>query len=338
MRHPILATVLTTAILFTGLAFSFSDEKSDKADKKADDKKGEKVAVYPAALFAFEERGAGARDTGQKVADLLFAKLVVNDKLHLVDREDLKKTLGEAELNLSGVIKPAEATKVGQLTGAKILITGSVIHVDKKLYLVAKIIGTETGRVLGASADGKATDELDVLVAKLAEKVIDTIAKQSELLVASVVVRGDRIAALNKELKKGHRPVVMIKVTERHVGEATIDPAAQTELKLYCKETGFEVIDAEEGRKSKADIMITGEGISTFAARHGNLVTVKARLEVKAVDRVTDKVVAVDRQTAVVVDLTDALAGKAALQEAAALIAERMLPKLIRDAKEVKEP
>ena len=78
--------------------------------------------------------------------------------------------------------------------------------------------------------------------------------------------------------------------------------------------------------------MLTGEGVSEFAARHGNLVTVKARLEVKAVERKTDRILAVDRQTAVAVDLSEQLAGKAALQEAAAVLAERVLPKLVRDA------
>ena len=36
-----------------------------------------------------------------------------------------------------------------------------------------------------------------------------------------------------------------------------------------------------------------------------------------------------DRQTVVVVDLSEQIAGKTALQEAAADLAERMLPKLI---------
>ena len=45
------------------------------------------------------------------------------------------------------------------------------------------------------------------------------------------------------------------------------------------------------------------------------------------------KVLAVDRHTVVVVDLTEALAGKSALQEAAAVIAERLLPKLLKEEK-----
>ena len=81
-------------------------------------------AVYPTAIFAFEERGAGVKDFGAKVSDILFAKMVADPNLYLVDRQDLKKTLDEHELNLSGMVTPDQAVKVGKLTGAKILVTG----------------------------------------------------------------------------------------------------------------------------------------------------------------------------------------------------------------------
>jgi hypothetical protein len=45
---------------------------------------------------------------------------------------------------------------------------------------------------------------------------------------------------------------------------------------------------------------------------------------------VTDKIIAIDRQTAVMVDLTEQIAGKNALQSAAAQIAERLLPQLVK--------
>lgn len=57
----------------------------------------------------------------------------------------------------------------------------------------------------------------------------------------------------------------------------------------------------------------------------------KARLELKTVNQQTGKVIAVDRQTAVVVDLTVELSGFCALPEAAAVIAERLRPKLERE-------
>jgi hypothetical protein len=48
------------------------------------------------------------------------------------------------------------------------LVTGSVVRADNSLYLVAKIIGTETSRVLGASVKGTARDDLGNLADGLA--------------------------------------------------------------------------------------------------------------------------------------------------------------------------
>lgn len=289
---------------------------------------GKAPSVYPAAIFPFAERGSGARDLGVKAGDILFALLAKNQALLLVDRTEMNKTLQEHEINLSGMVTPDQAIQIGKLIGAKIIITGSVIESDKTLYLVAKIIGAETSRVLGASVTGKTSEDFNVLMDQLAKQVGETIVKQADQLVAKEVKMEDRIAALKKQLGDAKRPVVAINVIERHVGQATIDPAAETELTLFCKETGFEVLNKAADSK-KADVILTGEGFSEFAMRHGNLVSVKARLEVKAVDQQTDKVIATDRQTAVVVDLTEQIAGKSALQKAAAEIAERLLPKLI---------
>jgi len=319
MKRTIIALVSLLCLVGNGLV-NAADETPDKAQNST-------ANVYPAAIFSFAERGAGAKDLGGKAGDILFALLAKNSSLFLVDRSELQKTVQEHEINLSGMVTPDQAIQVGKLIGAKILITGSVIEADKALYLVAKIIGTETSRVLGASITGKSSDNFNNLMEQLAKQVGETIVKQADQLVAKEVKMEDRIAALKKQLGDAKRPMVAINVTERHVGQVTIDPAAETELALFCKETGFDVLDKTVDSK-KADIILTGEGFSEFAVRHGNLVSVKARLEVKAVDRQTDKVIATDRQTAVVVDLTEHIAGKSALQKAAADIAERLLPKL----------
>lgn len=289
----------------------------------------EPPVVYPVAIFAFQERGSGVKGYGDKVSDILFASLAAQEKIYLVDRADIQKLLDELELNLSGIVAPDQATRVAQLTGAKILVTGSVVEVDNSLYIVAKIIGAETSRVLGQSVKGRTSDELGPLVEQLAEKVAAAITGEADKLVAKAVKREDRVAKLKERIGKAKRPIIMVRVTERHVGQATLDPAAQAELMLICTETGFTVIDPEKGTAGQPDVTITGEGVSEFATRHGNLITVKARLELRATDRATGKVLAADRQVTVAVDLTEQIAGKTALQQAALDIAERMLPKIV---------
>ena len=319
MRSRILRQSLGVMIMF---AFAFPVVA--RADKKP--------TVYPVAILQFAERGADVKDLGTQVSDLLFAELVADPAMYLVDREDLQKLLKELELNLSGVVNPSQANQVGQLTGAKILVTGSVLQVDSKLYLVAKIIGTETSRVLGASTKGGLDDDVSDLVEQLAEQVTKTIGGRADELVAKSKTREDRLAALKEALGKAKRPVLKIDVNERHVGQRPIDPAAETELTLFCTELGFEVYDPNKSDRRRAEILLVGEGFSEFATRHGNLISVKARLELKAVDAKAGQVIAIDRQTAVEVDLTEQIAGKAALQEAAAEIAERLLPKIVTPA------
>lgn len=284
--------------------------------------------VYPVAVLPFSERGKEVAEQGQQVTDLMFANLVINPELFLVDREDLETVLREQELSLSGAVKSDEAVQVGQLTGAKVLVTGSVLQVGTSRYVIAKIIGTETSRVVGASVKGLVGDDLDGLVEQLAAKVGTTISERAGELVAKQLTREDRIAALKKKLGKGKLPALSISIPEEHVGQVTVDPAAETEISLFATEAGFQMFDTKSGGTAKSDIRLVGEAFSEFSGRRGNLVSVKARVEVKAVDRASGRVLATDRQVTVAVDLAEQIAAKTALQEAGARIAERLLVKL----------
>ena len=303
-----------------------NDTKADIIPKAEPPEKSPKIIDYPIAILPFETRGKEVNGMGEKVSDLLLAEMFINPELNLVDRENMDSMLSELELNISGMVNPSEATQIGQMTGAKLLVAGSVLKVDDTIHVVAKIIGTETSRVIGASAKGDSKRKLDQLVTALAGKVIKAIQQRSSELVAKPVDEASRIKTIKSKIAGVKLPKVFVSVTEQHVGETTIDPAAETELIKFLDQCGFEIIDSETGKKTQADILITGEGMSEFATRKGNLVSVKARLEVKAVDRATSRVIAIDRQTRLAVDLAEQIAGKQALQMAAADIAERLIP------------
>jgi hypothetical protein len=283
--------------------------------------------VLTVAVFDFESKDEAVRDLGPKVATILNATLSAEANLIMVERAELEKVLGEQELGLSGTVSADTAAKVGNLTGAKVIVTGRVFKVDKETMIVAKVIGTETSRVYGEMVKGTPAASITDLSAELAKKIAATVTQKGETLVAKVLPREERIARIRKLLKADNLPSVSVKIPEQHFGAPVIDPAAETELGLVLQECGFKLVD--EKSSDKADIEITGEAFSAFGMRKGNLISCKARVEIKA-RRANGDIVAVERQTSVAVDVAEQTAAKTALQNAALDLAERILPKLAK--------
>jgi hypothetical protein len=284
--------------------------------------------ILTVAVFDFASPDDAVQDLGPKVATLINADLSAEPDLILVERAELDKALGEQELGLSGTVTPDSAAKVGQLTGAKVLVTGRVFKVDDNLVLVAKIIGTETSRVYGEVVNGKPNAPITDLAAELAKKIAADVTQKSDTLVAKVESLEDRVTRIKKEIDGKTLPSVSVNISEQHFGQFVIDPAAQTELSLLLQECGFKVVD--ENSTNKAEIAITGEALSEFGMQKGNLKSCRARIEIKARETASGNIIAEDRQTSVAVDIAEHIAAKTALQNGADELAERVLPALVK--------
>jgi hypothetical protein len=279
------------------------------------------------AVFDFESKDEAVHDLGPKLANLVSANLSADPQILTVERAELEKVLGEHELGLSGTIAPGSEAKVGQLTGAKVLITGRVFRADKDLIVVAKIIGTETSRVFGEMVKGAASRSITDFAEDLAKKISATVAQKGETLVARVETREERVAKIKARLKDKPLPTVSVRITEHHFGQPVIDPAAETELGLYLQQCGFTLLG--DKATNRAEVEITGDAFSAYGLRKGNLISCKARVEIKA-QKAGGELIAVDRQTSVAVDIAEQTSAKTALQNAGAELAERILPRLAK--------
>jgi hypothetical protein len=278
------------------------------------------------AVFDFDARQMSSPGLGSNVADILNAMLSADPNIITVERAELGKVLGEHELGLSGTVSSDTAPKIGQLTGAKVLVTGSVFTVDNETTIVAKIIGTETSRVYGDMVSAPKGNSISDLSKQLAKKISDIVSQKGGTLVAKVLSRDERIDRIVKGLKGEKRPGVSIKLAERHFGQPVIDPAAETELASILQKAGFTILDDKS--EKKPDIEITGEAFSAYGMRKGNLISCRSRIEIKAREREGGKILSQDSQMSVGVDIAEQTAAKASLQNAALELAERLVPKL----------
>jgi len=284
--------------------------------------------VLTVAVFDFKSEDEAVRDLGPKAATLINANLSAEPQIITVERAELEKVLGEQELGLSGTVNPDSVAKIGQLTGAKVLVTGRVFRADDQTVIVAKVIGTETSRVYGEMVQGGSSAKLVDLSSDLAKKIAADISEKSDTLVAKVETRAERIAKIKQALAGKKLPVVSVKINEQHFGRRVIDPAAQTELSLILQQCGFTLADSDS--TNKPAIEITGDAFSAYGMQKGNLISCKSRIELKARDIASGSLLVVDRQTSVGVDIAEQTAAKTALENAADVMAERLLPKLAR--------
>jgi len=297
------------------------------------------------AVLEFDTRGEGIENDGEQIQILVTAHLSADPTFRLVERKEIKKILDEQKISLSGLVDEKEAIQIGRLVGAKVIVLGRGFFVDGLYVVVAKIIGTETGRVFGEIVQGQKNEGLPKLVSALAEKIGTAIKKNRNALVAPAAREEGRIARIVKALGALSRPGVLVSCAERHVGPTVIDPAAETEFVHILLACGFKVVEKKHWEsgpwleaylkdpkapipnvvKDPIDVLIVGEAFSEFGARTGDLVSCRACVEVKAIDRRTGEVLAIDRETATAVDLAESIAAKKALQDAAARLAERVI-------------
>ena len=279
------------------------------------------VAVYD---FKGEADAAGF---SSKITTLVTADLTTETNLILVERSELTKALSEQAFGISGMVSSDAAAKIGQVTGAKVLVAGQVIKTGTDhLVIVANIIGTETGRLFADKVEG-AADNLADLTSELSRKIAQTITEQATNLIAGAQESSaERLERIIKSINGTNRPSVSVNIRLPNGKSSVATPTG--EFGNILLKAGFPVVDDNSDRKP--DMEITGVIDISAAPRRGGLFSFRAVIELKVQERRTGNIITFDRQESTATDAAKAGANRSAQVNAVDALAERILPLLAK--------
>lgn len=275
-------------------------------------------SVPTIAVLPFEARGRTVENNnaGKSIAELVSVLLMEGGLVDMVERAEWDKALDELQLSASGLTQSGSQAKLGKLIGAKILITGSMFKAGEKNFLIAKVIGTETSRVVGCSVSS--TGDFADIAPELARKIIQVLEKQSDKLMPKKTDQVSAAAAL--ETLKGKERKVFVKVVE-DISISVPDPAAETELKKLLLTLGFQVANSRDD----ADFSIIGEAVATQGVGYRKFTSAQARVELSVYDK-SKKLLFTGSDKTTVAGASYIIAAKDALGESAMRLAMECFP------------
>ena len=105
------------------------------------------------AVTDFTDLEGNVNVLGRFIAEEISLGLASSGKqLTVIDRNQIRKTLAEKNVSISGTIDPSFAKQIGQVSGAEVILTGSVYPLSGSVYLSAKIIDVNTARIFGGTS------------------------------------------------------------------------------------------------------------------------------------------------------------------------------------------
>lgn len=207
-----------------------------------------KVAVLD---FQLHGEGYETQDMGKIVAEWLITALVRDGRFEVIERRMLEKILTEQKLGLSGILDESSASKLGQMLGAKVVISGSVMSLKGQIEVNARIIDVQTGSVIAAeNAKSRSTDGLEEMVFQMAQAII-----RDFPLEGYVVRRNGKDVIIDLGRTSGIRPGMRFVVFKE--GEVIKHPKTGEVLDVLLKETGrIEVVNVMD---KTADAVVVSE-------------------------------------------------------------------------------
>ena len=220
---------------------------------------------------------------------------------------------------------------------------------DEGGQFVFRLASAAGGPVPSPAVSGVPSDEMARMRAEL-EVLKGQVNKPAEASKAIELAKAPAYDA------PSNKPRIMVIVTERHVGAAVTDPSGETEIIRLLLRKGFTVVDQAQvrkiregdqfkqvldgdikaarslGRQHGAEVLIVGEAFSESALQGvmmGGMVSVRGRLQAKAIRTDTGEILAAEEAVAPALDVSEQVAGKKAISKAAVKWTDTALPLIL---------
>lgn len=106
------------------------------------------------------------------LAAMTISELAVNPAVRVVERTQLQQILQEQNLGTEGRVEAASIVRVGQLIGARYMVTGTIYDVRGDFRIDARLFDVQTGQILRTQRVGGRLDNIFDLVQRLAQQLM----------------------------------------------------------------------------------------------------------------------------------------------------------------------
>ncbi len=274
------------------------------------------------AVFNIEADKKAPIDEGA-LTDQVLAICGTLPGVGLVDRKELARVADEQKMSLSGLTDAGAGVKLGRFVAATHVLVGRLSVIGQSNYLILKLVDVETTEQRMISMRTPVTDGVDKLFDTLDTEIASALAPTPSPKAPAGDPLLDAAAWLAGK-------TVVIDITETHVNRPLADPASATKAFGLLRRAGANPVLPEKPAvgwkeallatghylEQPADYLLTGEGVSSFAAELQGMTSCRARVELRLIPVPGRQVLYAETGVGAEVDLAEALAAKAALEEA----------------------
>lgn len=303
-----LAAMLTNSLSSTG-CFDVLETVSELGDEMAE--------------IGFNLSGA-TDGSGAETGNMLGSQLVVTGSITEFQNNSVQILGVGSDKAHIGII-----LKVVDIRTRQIVYSSSFEGKSVKPQL--KVLGTDIV-ALGSAAMEDAAEKIII-------EATHDLSRQKEIFAKYKRQETQNMAAQQCTQARSSGQTVMVIIPEIHISRKVPDPAGETQIITRMIQAGFEVMDptvytsirnsarlaaavkhpfqmAQIGQEFGADIIIFGEAFSEADGRKNGMFSCRARVEARAVNTRTGRILAADGTHAGGMDNTELVAGKSALRSA----------------------